>query len=338
MPLYPNDLDRRIWAEELEDFVPSRIFDAHLHCLYRDCCLSKEGDEPPEYKTTEHLNLDKYDRADIDDTFAKLFPGREVHYLLFGWVFRRNDFDGNNAFTAAQVADDPLSAALMQIHPSFSVDKVEADLDKYGFHGFKPYRLWADDEVNCRVTDMMPEPLIELANDRHLIIMMHIGKSEGIADEQNITDLLHLAEKYPDVRWDLAHMARASIAWPLERAIDRIKEVPNFWYDFSSAAYSDVFTVAFRNIALDRIMFGTDFPCDLIKGNMLSFGYGWDLVTEEHLAAMNITHCDPRATYSHYETLRAFKRAAGFEGYGRPQIEDIFFNNAMKFVHPGTSP
>ena len=48
---------------------------------------------------------------------------------------------------------------------------------------------------------------------------------------------------------------------------------------------------------------------------------------------MNITHCDPRPTYAHYETLRAFKRAAGFEGFGRRQIEDIFYNNAMTFVH-----
>ncbi len=338
MPIQPNDLDRRIWEEELEDFVPSKIFDAHLHCGNSDFCLSNPGDDPPEYKTTDDINMDRFDRADIDDTFARLFPGREAHYLMFGWIYRRNDFDANNAFAAAQVADDPLSAALMQIHPSFTVEKVMADLDQYGFRGFKPYRLWTDDEVNCRITDMVPEPLIELANDRHLIIMMHIGKAEGIADEQNIKDLRYLAEKYPNVRWDLAHMARASIAWPLERAIDRIKDVPNFWYDFSSAAYSDVFTIAFRNLRLDRIMFGTDFPCDLIKGNMISFGFGWDLVTHKHLAALNITHCDPRPTFAHYETLRAFKRAAGFEGYGRQEIEDIFYNNAMKFVHSNGAP
>lgn len=85
----------------------------------------------------------------------------------------------------------------MQVHPSFSVDKVEAEVDRYGYCGFKPYRLWAQHEDNCRIPDMIPDPLIELANDRHLIIMMHVGKWEGIADEQNIDDLLYLAGKYP---------------------------------------------------------------------------------------------------------------------------------------------
>jgi len=85
-------------------------------------------------------------------------------------------------------------------------------------------------------------------------------------------------------------------------------------------------------------MFGTDFPCDLIRGNMISFGFGWDLVTADHLAAMNITHCDPRPTFAHYETLRAFKRAASFEGYGPREIEDIFYHNAIRFVHPDGTP
>ena len=332
MPIEPNDLDRRIWEEELEPFVPQRIFDTHLHCGHQDFCLSRPGDQPPEYKTTEILGMEKFDRDDIADTFARLFPGREVHYLLFGWTYRRNDFDAHNAFTAAQVADDPRSAALMLVHPSFTAEKVAAEVEKYGFRGLKPYRFWTQDEVNCRITDMVPEPLLEVADEKRLVIMMHIGKAMGIADEDNVRDLLYLSDRYPNIRWDLAHMARASIAWPLERTIERIKDVPNFWYDFSSAAYSDVFTVAFRNLPLDRIMFGTDFPCDLIKGNMISFGYGWDLVTQQHLDGMQITHCDGRATYAHYETLRAFKRAAGFEGFGPREIEMIFYDNGVDFV------
>jgi hypothetical protein len=29
-----NSLDTRIWQEELADFVPARVFDAHVH-IYR---------------------------------------------------------------------------------------------------------------------------------------------------------------------------------------------------------------------------------------------------------------------------------------------------------------
>ncbi len=333
MSLEQTDLDRRIWEEELEDFLPGKIFDAHLHFFNNAHCLSKPDDDPPEYNPTANCPFTILDKEALNKTYELLFPGREVHYLAFGWVYRRIDFDKHNAFTAAQVADDPQSRALMLVHPSFSVEKVAHDIDHYGFRGLKPYRFWAQDDVNCSITDMIPEPLIELANDKELIIMMHLGKKLGIADEDNVNDLLRLSNRYPKIKWDLAHMARSSIAWPLERSIEKIKDVPNFWYDFSSVTYSDVFTLAFRHLPLDRIMFGSDIPCDLLRGTIVSFGYGWELITDKELAPLNITHCDPRPTYSVYETLRAARRAIKFEGFGQKEIEDLFYHNAVKFVH-----
>jgi len=183
--------------------------------------------------------------------------------------------------------------------------------------------------VNCRITDMLPEPLIELANERELLIVMHLGKQLGVADVENVRDLLYLAERYPQVRWD---MARRSIAWPLERVIDQIKDVPNFWYDISSVTHADCLTLAFRNLPLDRIMYGSDLPCDLQRGNMLSFGQGWEQLGEEDIAALNIKHCDPRPTYTVYETLRALRRAMKFEDFGPHEIDAVFYQNAVKFV------
>lgn len=333
----PTDLDRRIWDEELADFLPVKLFDVHVHAFHHEHCTSTPADDPPEYKMTTSCPLTVIDRETLLEIYQLLFPGRQLHYLIFGWVFRRQDFDQHNAFTADLAVPDPESAALMLVHPSFTPEKVAQDLDRHGFRGLKPYRFWTEDEVNCSITEMLPEPLIELANERELIVMLHLGKSLGIADEQNVKDLVRLAERYPKVRWDLAHMARSSIAWPLERSIDRIKEVPSFWYDFSSVTHSDVFTLAFRNLPLDRIMFGTDLPCDLIRGTMISFGYGWDQIIDTQLAGFNITHCDPRPTYCVYETLRAARRAIGFEGFGRPEIEAIFYDNAARFVHPERS-
>jgi predicted TIM-barrel fold metal-dependent hydrolase len=327
-----TDLDKRIWDEELAEFIPDRIYDGHVHCIDEKFCLSKPGDDPPEYNATQHCPVKVLGREGLDEVYAQLLPGREIHYLLMGWVFRRNDFEGHNAWVAGEAADDPKSAALMLVHPSFSPEKVAADIDRFGFRGLKPYRFYTSDDVNCRITDMLPEPLIELANERELMVTLHLGRKLGVADEVNIRDLLDLAERYPKVKWNLAHMARSSIAWPIEKAIDRIKDVPNFWYDFSSVMHSDVFTIAFRNLRFDRIMFGSDFPCDLIKGVIVSFGYGWELLEDRHLAAMNIQHCDPRPTFSAYETLRACRRACKFEGYGKSEIEDLFYNNATKLL------
>ena len=47
MTLEPTDLHRRIWEEELEEFLPKQLFDAHLHFFNDDHCLSEPGDDPP---------------------------------------------------------------------------------------------------------------------------------------------------------------------------------------------------------------------------------------------------------------------------------------------------
>lgn len=326
-----SDLDRRIWDEELEAFVPRRVFDTHVHIYMAEHCLTRPGEMPPEPNCWTDRPIANLDRKTLDRAYARLLPNRELHYVAFGWPFRRLNFDEVNAFTAAEMADDPISEPVMLVHPGFSAEKVAKAIERQGFRGLKPYRYWAKDEVECRITDMLPEPLIEVANEKEVFVVLHLGKKLGIADEQNIQDMTALIKRYPKVRWNLAHMARCSVAWPLERAIDRLKNLPNLWYDFSSVTNTDVFMLAFRNLALDRIMYGSDIPADILRGTLVSFGMGWALLTEKEIASINIDHCDNRCTYVMYETLRACRRAAMLAGLDRQQIEDLFFNNAFKF-------
>ena len=72
--------------------------------------------------------------------------------------------------------------------------------------GFKPYRTYSKtgDITNCRITDFMSEKHIEIANKKDLIVMMHLSKKYGVADDENISDLIFLTEKYPNVKWILA--------------------------------------------------------------------------------------------------------------------------------------
>jgi len=50
------------------------------------------------------------------------------------------------------------------------------------------------------------------------------------------------------------------------------------------------------------------------------------------IKSMNIGHCDSRSTFVLYETLRAARTAMLREGFSRGQIEDIFYNNALKLL------
>lgn len=333
MQIETTDLDLRIWEEELASFVPQEVFDVHLHLSAPEHDLSgtrcQQIGRPGEWTDDDLLS---FDRADAEDVYATLLPNRTVHCAGIPWPFPVIDFDGANAFVAAEMAADPAAAAVMLVHPSFSAQKVAEAVEVHGFRGLKPYSAYAENSVECRVTDMLPEHLMEVADEKELFVVLHVSKKLGIADEQNIRDLTDLTRRYPKVRWDLAHMARSSIAWPLERTIDRLKELPNIWFDFSSVTNADVFLLAFRNFAIDRIMFGSDMPSDLRRGNMVGFGLGWAFLTAPEIVAMGIDYCDNRCTFLLYETLRALRRAAMIEGLGARQIEDLFNHNATAFV------
>ena len=334
MALEIKDIDRRIWEEELEGFLPQKIFDGHAHVYMPEFCRTQPGDDPPEGNTWENRPCKTGDRDVLEECFSALLPGREMHYLMIPWVFRRGDYDGLNRFTAAQAAGDPLSAASMVVRPSDTPEQLAEAIDAHGFRGVKPYMYYVPpgDGKNCRITDMFPEPQIEVADERGLVVTLHLGKALAIADEENIEDLVRLSGRYPNVKWVLAHLARCLVPWPLERAIDRIKGLPNVWYDFSSVCNSEVYEIAFRNVPLDRIFYGSDIPVATQRGTYVGFGYAWAHLGEEEIGHLGLSHCDPRPTFILYETLRAARRAIVREGFSAEQIEDLFYHNAVNVL------
>ena len=332
-----RDIDRQIWEEELSGFLPQKIFDAHAHLLLPQHNLSQD-DIDSVVQPTVPKQVSKMDGQTARQVYSLLFPGREVSSVFMGWPFERTDFEAVNRFVAEQAAQDPLSVAFMLTPPSFSATHLAQQVDTYGFRGLKPYLIWTEKRWDANITDIIPERLLEVANEKELIITLHLSKSRAIADEENIGELVYLSGKYPQLRWILAHCARSLVSWPLERAIERIKHLPNLWYDISTVTDSDVYSLLFRAVPLDRIMYGSDIPCDLVRGQMVGWGFAWSLLTERVIESMDTVHCDSRATFVAHETLRAVRRAILKEGFGRNQINDVFFNNAMKLLNLTDSP
>lgn len=332
-PIELNDIDRRIWAEELDEFVPERVFDAHTH-LYRWEFYQHPDKERGPYRSTFGCYSDaSWKFADACD--AALFPGRKVHRLSFAVPFATHvDFDASNAFVSREVQQDPASAALLLVHPSMDVEKVECDLDVGSFLGFKPYRFYSvtGDAVNCRITDFMPERLIELADRRGLIIMMHLSKRDAIADPENLADLEDLCQRYPGVRWVLAHCARSYSSWAIEKAAPVLRRLPNVWYDTSSVCESDAFDALYSEVGIERVMYASDdVPVGVLRGKYVAFGYAWAYMSPTN-HALNLDHCEPRMTFTRYEQLRAMRRAARRLRITSAQNQALFFDTAMELV------
>lgn len=331
-PTRLNDVDHRIWTEELEPFVPRQVFDVHTH-YYR-----WELNTDPAKQSSPFADLGRdfpeASRAQLDAWDALLLPGRQVHRLSFGnplWPAR--DFEASNRFVAEQTSHDSGSGALMLLYPSMSGNYLEEQIRAHGFLGFKPYRFHAatGDFVECRITDFLPEEQIAIAHRHRLIITLHIAKRDGIADQANIDDLLRLTEKYPNTQWILAHCARSYSAWVIERAAKSLRGLPNVWYDTSSVCESDAIEALMAGVGPERVMYGSDNPVGVGRGKYIAFGYAWAFLSEKN-HSLNLSHCNPQMTFVLYEQLRAMRRAAVRLKLTCAQIEDLFCNTAARLV------
>ncbi len=326
------DIDRQIWEEELEAFVPKHIFDAHIHIFKKEHCL--DPDDLPQHPSWLGKVEFKMDLSLLKEYYKVFLPNREIHYLLMGFPFMHCAFDPMNIFAASEASKDPLSLSSMVVHPRMQPEEVVTMIEKYGFVGLKPYRSYSiiGDTVECSIIDMLPEPFIEIADEKHLLITLHLGKRKGIADPENTREIIRLTKRYPNIQWVLAHCARSFNPCFLEKAIEQIRDIPNMWYDISAVCESSVFEILLRKGSLKRILYGSDnLPVGADRGKYIAFGHGWALLHEDN-HSFDLSHCNSQMTTVLYEQLRALRRAVYDVGLDKNRVEDIFYNNAIRLL------
>lgn len=328
----PTSLDQRIWAEELDDFVPDRVFDIHTHLHRWAFHTDRDKETGPYAGIGRHFPEADWQVADEVDHL--LMPGRRVDRLSFPFPYARPcDFAAANDFVAAEVAHHPRSAALMLVTPEMTVAQIERHLQSHGFIGLKPYLVYARNRppADAHITDFLPEEQIALADRLGLLIMMHLSRRDAVADPQNIADIRRLSETYPNAKWVLAHCARSYSAWAIEAAAAELRDLPNVWYDTSSVCESDALDALYQGVGTDRVMYGSDDLIGSLRGKYIAFGRAWSCLTPDN-HDMRLTHCDPRMTYIRYESLRAMKRGARQTGLDEAARRALFHDTARGLV------
>ena len=329
MDLARNDLDKRIWEEELEPFLPKQIFDAHTHVFRWEFDTNPPTDNPFIKQAQKQFPL--VGREELREADSVLLPGRSVRRLSFPYPFTPNcDFDGSNSWAAKQAEGDD-TRSLMLVHPSMTSKSIESAIDANGFLGFKPYRFYSltGDAVECRITDFLPESQLEIADARSLLVMLHLSKRRGIADPENLADLQRLSKQFPNVRWILAHCARSYFSTPIKNAASVLRDLPNVWYEVSSVCDSDAMAALIDTVGIERVMYGSDdLPVGAVRGKYVTFGRGWAFLGEGN-HSLNLSHCDDRMTFVRYEQLRAMVRAIGSNEH---DLRRVFHDNATALI------
>ena len=313
--------DHEFRMKHLESFIPSKIYDMHTH-------IWTEKGQDPSRLAPSSLRME----AGTDELRCwsnQLFGDRECHYLLLGTPLKNMNRRNHNLFLQNEVQKDELSIAGMIATADMSPEEMAENFDSGHFHAVKPYRVFADDPAHARITDFIPEKLLEVVDHYRMAVTLHLSFPSGAAAPENQADLKYLTSRYPGIKWILAHCARAFNANFLTDSIHVLKHLPNIYYDTS--AVNDLYThyLLLKYEDRKRIMFGSDnIVAGGVKGKYVTYADSWFyLPGQEHLE-----HCPTEAVPVVYEQLLQQKRAADMLEMNRYEIEDLFFRNAENLI------
>jgi glutamate-1-semialdehyde 2,1-aminomutase len=328
MPISLTDFsahDQQIWDEELSEFVPQRVFDAHIHLFHPHHLDSSRLDSGKPWTTA--------DLKTLQDWAARLYPDRNVHFLTLGTPIPGIDVRSHNQWCISEIQADPFSRFHRLVTPQCQLDDIRRDVSQPGVIGLKPYRFFSvtGDTAQCRIHEFLTHEQLELANELGLWVTMHLSRFHGCADAQNLADLQDFTtRRYPRVRWILAHCARSFTYWPIRQAIERLRDLPNIWYDVSAVTDVRPLITLFTKEDRRRILYGSDgVDATYFHGQYVALGRAWQYVDCDNLP-LKFPHCDGRPILAIYEQLLSMKHAAEIAEWTQQDIDNLFWGNAAR--------
>ena len=327
-----DEIDQRVWREELDPFLPRRLFDFHGHVYLKEHQPSRqEGKARP----GAPIVVEEYPHEVFAEVERTLWPGREVKALIFGSVDAKADLDSTNAY-AREAAQVHGYEALMV--PSLDDDAgvLLSKVREGEFLGFKVYWTFVTRKEQNDVTleDMVTPAIREAADDGGLIITTHIPRAGRLADPVNIQGIRKLCEDAPNAKIVLAHFGRCYFPEAVGDGLS-LADLDNLYPELSFVQDWEVIESVFRTFDRKKVLFGLDLPVAQEKGKMLGINAQRHFFTKrphKWAAHVDADSYEVRCTLFAYEIVRAIKKAAEKVGLTRDEIEDVFWNNAERLV------
>ena len=337
-----TDYDKKIWQEELQDFLPQKILDVHAH-VWLDCYR----DEPWLVNGQLRRAITKWTARvavedsieDLQETYRLMFPGKDVSALIFA-----NDFTEANSDYVARVSKTSGWPGLYYSKPHQSADEVEQKIRQGGFVGIKSYLSLSPSYIptkEIRIFDFFPKHQLARMNEMGAIVMLHIPRDGRLKDPVNLHQIVELRREFPNVRLIVAHIGRAYTEEDVGSAFDLLDQVPNTMYDFSANCSDYAIRKVLEHAGPKHVMFGTDMPILRMRAhritengtyvNLVPPGLYGDISSDPHLREVTAKEAE-QITFFAYEELLAFKRVALAIGLTRQDVEDVMYNNAVRLI------
>lgn len=313
--------------EQLQDFLPERVFDAHTHMHVRETiplCRDGVGWERP-LGTPEEYEVD----------MRPFCPGAKMFRLNMMPMpdpvmnDRANGMlDKANAHIRTLLKQHPQHVGAAYILSDDTEEQIAQAVAYPGIRAIKCYCYAAKHVQNWEdayIQDFLPESAWLVSASRSIPIILHMMRRKALSDPENFAYILKMTKKYPDAKLVLAHCARGFASWTAVDAIKRLPELENVWFDVSAICESAPIAACILKTAAKRVVWGSDYPMPMRRGRAISIAASshW-LCDEWYFAKMGISACAFAL-----EELMALRQACVLLELDRTQIEDIFYNNAL---------
>ena len=323
--------DERMVREAIEGFVPEEVFDAHGHLFHSRHFA--EGRRPVFLEPDTGYGL-----AEFRAALGRWLPGRKVEGLFFGYPHAGNNRVGENAWVAGQLATlptDAVSRGLALVAPEDGEEPTRQLMRRHGFIGIKCYRVYAPiaDTMQARIEDFAPAWMWRLCHEIDGVLMLHIMRSEGIADADNLEAIRRLCGEFPRCQLVLAHIARSFNYRNALEGLAEIADLDNVVVDTSAVTETEAMRCALDVLGPRRVLFGADYMVSEMRGKCFTMGDGFSWIYADDLPAAAVTQFENFALVG-VESVRCLREACENLGLNAADARDIFRNNGLRLIAP----
>jgi glutamate-1-semialdehyde 2,1-aminomutase len=325
--MYMVNENDRILAAELNDFLPKSVYDMHMH-IYRTKDLGLAEDSTL-YDGRETEGIES-----VKDYYLRLLPDTAlIGGLALGFPTVKCDKEAVNSFVSDEVQSNSTFKGSVCIDPSDEASARRFVDANPNIIGLKPYHLFADrkETWNAEIEEYLPEWAFRLADEKGLLITLHMVKDGAIADLNNQETIKKMCEKYPNAKLILAHAARCFNSANAVKGLASLEGLANVWFDSSAICETEPLLEILRRFGPERLVWGSDYPVCCTRGRAVTMGLDFIWLQEDTVNWGNLnTKC--RAVVVGLESLRALKSACRYAGLDKREIDDIFTGNAKRLL------
>ncbi len=324
-----NKNDKEIYEKEFRNWLPEKIFDAHIHLFDESCLL-------PEYVLPEKSCYRKFGGTFTLEKFFKytteMLPEQEIFLNSFGHPDLKADREAAVLYTG-KISDNKKQFGMTLVSPHDNIKDVKRRIEVNNLAGYKPYLNFVDwkDTGDITINDMLPREQMEYADEKGLIITLHIPRPGRLADPVNQKQMIEICRNYPNTKIIFAHIGRAYYLENIIGHLDDIAKLPNAFVDTAMVNHEGILEYTFNKFPRERILFGSDAPIALLRGKSVEINnqYAY-LMAEDYRIGTAIYDSENKVQFTsfYYEQLRGIKLAATRAKLSQTEIENVLFNNA----------